>query len=212
MNCEFVADHMAKIVYAKLPRGVMAECRKHLFECPDCTDAVRGAEALALLRNCGSESVPEGLFDKLSSALQEPAAAEEPTRPRFWLGTGIGGAIAASLFAVAVTIGWIGPSPVEPTDMGEFTVSVYEPTVMNVAIEADRPLENASISIFLTGDVEIEGFWGQRELTWVTDLEEGVNRLSLPVVALDENGGKMVVRLEHPDSEQVYVVKVDASA
>ena len=212
MNCEFIADHMAKIVYAKLPRGVMGECRKHLYECPECTDAVRGAEALALLRNCGSESVPDGLFDKLSSALQEPATVEEPTRPRFWLGTGLGGAVAASLFVVAMTVGWIGPSTVEPTDMGQFAVSVYEPTMMDVAIEADRPLANASISILLSGDVEIEGYRGQRELTWVTDLEQGVNRLNLPVVALDESGGKMVVRLDHPQSEQVFVVKVDASA
>ena len=38
------------------------------------------------------------------------------------------------------------------------------------------------------------------------------HRLQLPVVALDASGGKMIVRLDHPDTEQVYVVEVDGSA
>ena len=83
---------------------------------------------------------------------------------------------------------------------------------MNVAIEADRPLQDATISILLSGDVALDGFGGEREVTWITNLEQGVNRLQLPVIALDASGGKMIVRLDHPDTEQVYVVDVDGSA
>ena len=214
MNCEFIANNMAKIVYSKLPRAKMADCRRHMFECAECLDAVRGAEALALLRNCGSESVPDGLFDKLSSALREPAEpeGETPTRRRFWLGTGLGSALAAALVVAAMTFGWISPPGVQSTDLGQFAVRVSEPTIMNVAIESDRPLQDARISILLSGEVEIEGYRGERELKWVTDLEQGVNRLQLPIIALDERGGKMIVRVDHPQSEQVYVVRVDASA
>ena len=212
MNCDYIADNMGKIVYGRLPEKQTAACRKHLARCAECTDAVRGAEALALLRNCGPQSVPEGLFDKLSTALQEPSQPESVARPRFWAGTGIGSAIAASLFMAAMTIGWIGPTPVESEHVADFAASVSEPTIMNVAIESDRPLQGASISIMLSGDIELDGFSGERELTWITDLEEGVNRLQLPVIALDPSGGKMIVRLDHPDSEQVYVVNVDTSA
>lgn len=217
MNCDYIADNMAKIVYGKLAPEELAYCRMHLFACSECTDAVRGAEALALLRNCGSESVPDGLFDKLSSALQAPAQepVHEPAPARagqFWLGTGLGGAIAASLVVAAMTFGWVGPQPDAPENIAQFAVHVSEPTIMNVAIEADRALAGASISILLSGDLELQGFSGEREVTWVADLEEGVNRLRLPVIALDERGGQMIVRLEHPDTEQVYVVNVDASA
>lgn len=212
MNCDYIADNMAKIVYGRLPDTEMASCRRHLSSCPECTDAVRGAEALALLRNCGPRSVPEGLFDKLSTALQEPSQPQVTARPRFWAGTGIGSALAASLFMFAMTIGWIGPSVVESEHVADFAVAVSEPRIMNVAIEADRPLQGASISILLSGDIELEGFSGERELTWITDLEEGVNRLQLPVIALDPSGGKMIVRLDHPDTQQVYVVNVDTSA
>lgn len=213
MNCDYIADNMAQIVYSRLSDADMAECRKHLFECSECTDAVRGAEALALLRNCGPQSVPDGLFDKLSSALQEEAVpSPESARPKFWAGTGLGGVLAASLFMAAMTIGWIGPSAVESDDIAQFAVNVSEPTMMNVAIEADRPLQGATISILLSGDVQLDGFGEEREITWITNLDEGVNRLQLPVIALDPSGGKMIVRLDHPDTEQVYVVNVDGSA
>jgi hypothetical protein len=213
MNCDYIADNMAKIVYGKLPREELAECRRHMFDCAECTDAVRGAEALALLRNCGSESVPDGLFDKLSSAFQEPAPAGTPARRRtFWLGSGLGGAIAASFLVAAMTVGWIGPAIPENAHVAQFAVNVSEPTIMNVAIEADRQLVGASISILLSGDLELDGFSGEREVTWIADLEEGINRLQLPVVALDADGGKMIVRLDHPDTEQVYVIEVDTTA
>jgi hypothetical protein len=210
MNCDYIADHMAGIVYDRLPRPEMAECRKHLQRCPECLDAVRGAEALALLRNCGSANVPDGLFDKLSSALQEPPQAEE-SRPRISMGSSIGGFFAAALFALALGIGWVSPSNEYSQDIADFTVSVSEPDVMHIAIEADRPLENAAISIMLSGDVQLHGYT-EREITWRADLDAGVNRLQLPVIANDVGGGKMVVRVNHPLSEQVYVVRVNTTA
>ena len=217
MNCDYIADNMAKIVYGKLAQEELAYCRMHLFDCSECTDAVRGAEALALLRNCGTEAVPDGLFSKLSSALQEPAQEPVPEQTsarsgQFWLGTGLGGAIAASLLVAAMTFGWVAPPADEPENIAQFAVHVSEPTIMNFAIEADRALAGANISILLTGDLELQGFSGEREVRWVADLEEGVNRLQLPVIALEESGGQMIVRLEHPDTEQVYIVNVDASA
>ena len=69
-----------------------------------------------------------------------------------------------------------------------------------------RALPGAEISILLTGNVEVQGFGHRRELKWSDDLDAGVNQLSLPLVASGEGGGQMVVRLSHPDSEQLFVI------
>ena len=212
MNCDFIADNMAQVVYARLPKEKMAQCRRHLFTCSECADAVRGAEALALLRNCGQRAVPEGLFDKLSSALQEPSQDLASSGKRVWAYAGLGSVLAASLLVAVMGIGWVGQDVDESEYVAQFAAAVSEPTIMNVAIEADRPLQDATISILLSGDVALDGFGGEREVTWITNLEQGVNRLQLPVIALDASGGKMIVRLDHPDTEQVYVVDVDGSA
>ena len=79
---------------------------------------------------------------------------------------------------------------------------------MNIAIEADKLLQDAEISILLSGDVEIDGFGERHEVSWTDDLEPGVNQLTLPVRAIGDRGGQMVVRLSHPDSEQIFVVQL----
>jgi hypothetical protein len=173
-------------------------------------DVQRGAEALELLKNRDTGDVPAGLFDKV---LQAGAQAPQRivTDRRFWQGAGFGGLIAASLFAVALVAGW-GTQPVsDAADVSEFVVTVGEPRNMDIAIETDRALQGATISILLSGGVELDGYASQRELTWVSDLDAGINRLSLPVLATNRAGGQMVVRLSHPDSEQVFVVRLKAA-
>jgi hypothetical protein len=79
---------------------------------------------------------------------------------------------------------------------------------MNIAIEADRPLQDAQISILLSGDVEVDGYVDRRELSWTDDLEPGVNQLTLPIRAIGERGGQLVVSLSHPESVQIFVVQL----
>jgi hypothetical protein len=124
------------------------------------------------------------------------------------MGTAFGGAVAASLFAIAFSLGWTGAEQDPAKSTAEFIVALGEPRQMNLAFETDRPLDGATISILLSGDVEIEGYGLQRELTWSEDLEAGVNRLSIPVLASGLNGGQMIVRMTHPMSEQVFVINL----
>ena len=62
--------------------------------------------------------------------------------------------------------------------------------------------------LHLAGSVEIDGYGPQRELSWSEDLNAGVNRLSLPIIANGFEGGQIIVRLEHPLSQQVFVVQL----
>lgn len=210
MNCEQISANVAELIAGALPPADAAECRRHLAGCRECTDALAGAEALALLRGRGAGAAPPELFDNLLDGLHE---AREPRRSgRFWPGAAFGGAVAASLIAVALVLGWIGMPAGSVPDVAEFQVVLGEPRNMALAIETDRPLQDARISIMLDGGVELEGYGERRELTWTSDLKAGVNRLSLPVVAVDSKGGRVVVRLSHPHSERLFVVRLRTSA
>lgn len=209
MNCKAVTNHMPGLIAGKLSAELLADCERHLRQCPDCQDALRGAEALALLRNRPAQRAPEGMLSRIASELDAVPAAQR--RRGFWLGTGFGGAVAATLLALALGLGLLGPAVEESNGIAEFVVALGEPRDMNIAIETDRALAGANISIMLAGGIELDGYGNRRELNWVTDLEAGVNRLRLPVLAIDPAGGQMVVRLEHPDSEQVFVVNLRAA-
>jgi hypothetical protein len=170
-------------------------------------DARRGAEALATLKNQEVGNVPDGLFDRIVGAATRSPSRQREAR-RFWLGTGFGAAIAASIFAVAVTLGWFGGPSASDPGAAQFQVVLNEPRQMDIAIETDQALTGATIRILMAGSIEIEGFSGQREISWVEDLDAGVNRLSLPIVATGDEGGQVVVRLTHPNSEQLFVVNL----
>ena len=173
--------------------------------------ALRGSEALAELRRRETNVPSDELFRQVVAIAT--SGSEQPIRQqRFWLGAAFGGAIAASLFAIVMFFGGteIGQGPVSFT--AEFVVTLDEPRQMNLAFETDRLLLGAQISIVLSGDVEIAGYGMQRELTWSEDLDVGVNRLTLPLIASSPDGGQMVVRMTHPLSEQVFVINLPAES
>jgi len=151
--------------------------------------------------------VPADLFERTIRNVTRRSAAPSGTG-RFWLGAGFGGAIAASLLLAAMSLGWLSPPAAHPTPANEFVVAIGESRDMNIAIDTDRALRGATISILLAGDVELDGFGTRRELTWNTDLQAGINKLTLPVRAVGSDGGQLVVRMTHPQSEQVYVVNL----
>ena len=170
-------------------------------------DALRGTEALVTLKNQDVGNAPDGLFDRIVSTASRTSSPHHETR-RFWLGTGFGAAVAASIFALAVSFGWFGETITSDSGTAQFQVALDEPRQMDIAIETDQALTGATISILVAGSIAVDGFNGQREISWVEDLDAGVNRLSLPVVATGSEGGQMVVRLSHPNSEQVLVVNL----
>jgi len=188
-----------------LPEEQRRSCMNHIATCEECADALQGAIAMQTVHSQHAESAPEGMFERVMSRTLA-ATERQAAGQRFWLGAGFGGAIAASLLAVAFALGMLA-IPEQP-DVAEFYVSMDESRPMHVAIEADRPLANATISILLSGDVEIEGFGDRRELSWTDDLNAGTNKLTLPMRAVGVEGGQMVVRLSHPDSEQLFVVQL----
>jgi len=205
VSCNLDKDRIRALACGSLDGEERNRTLAHINSCDDCRLALRGAEALAELAVRDVGAPPTGLFEAvLDNAVSQPAP--EPRDQRFWAGAGFG-AIAASLIAVALFFGWTDSH--EPTAVApEFIVSLEEPRQMSLAFETDRVLEGATITILLSGSVEIDGYGSRRELSWTENLEAGVNRLSLPVIASGIEGGQMVVRLQHPQSEQVFVVRL----
>lgn len=205
MNCEAVADRIPAIAAGTLRDEEQQACMHHIAGCDACRFALQGAMAMRTVRSLPKETAPDGLFERVMARAAESGTRRQSGR-RFWLGAGFGGAIAASLLAAAVALGLLA-IPEQPA-VAEFHVSTTEARPMHVAIEADRPLDGATISILLSGDVRIDGYGDRRELVWTDDLHAGINKLTLPLIAIGDEGGQMVVRLDHPDSDQLFVVQL----
>ena len=122
-----------------------------------------------------------------------------------------GAAAAAAVAALAVGIGSLrsGESSVA---VPEVRLALNRPSEVTVTLDSPEPLVNAEVRVELRGAVALEGYAGQRELRWSTDLDRGINQLTLPVVAIDATGGQVLVEVTHGDKRRTFVLDVRTAA
>lgn len=106
-----------------------------------------------------------------------------------WIGAAIGGALATLVTLMLL-------SPLEPQPPG-ITLALNEMRDIDVLIDSERALEDATIRIVASGSVALDGFENEREIGWQTHLAQGSNMLSLPVVARSKGTGQLVAVIEH---------------
>jgi hypothetical protein len=122
----------------------------------------------------------------------------------------VGGALAAGV-AVAVTVWWLQPGTPGVTANPQVLLALHEVRPVNVSLDSPESLQGAEIHIVLTGAIGLEGYAEQRELRWVTDLDRGLNQLTLPLVALGPSGGQVMVEVQHGDKRRAFVVDVQTT-
>jgi hypothetical protein len=91
-------------------------------------------------------------------------------------------------------------------------LAINEERDVDVALSSPEPLSNAEIHVAVSGDIGLRGFAEQRELRWRTDLDRGVNQLTLPIIALGPHGGQVLVEIQHGDKRRAFVVDVRTTA
>lgn len=132
-------------------------------------------------------------------------------RPATWWG---GLAAAAAAAAVAILL-WGGPQDgfVDPEPAAaEFTLALYEPREIAIAIDADRAMAGARVTVRVEGGVELVGFPDTPELSWETDLEAGTNMLALPVLAYSVETGRLTALVEHDERRQQIELTLQGTA
>jgi hypothetical protein len=109
-----------------------------------------------------------------------------------WVGAALGGAVAATLTLVLLRpVGSGEPQPLA------IALTLHEARDIDVLIDSERALKNATIHVAASGSVALDGFDDEQEIGWHADLERGSNLLSLPVVARSAGKGRLVAIVEH---------------
>jgi len=205
MNCEDVIEQLVETeedALSVLERGKLVA---HLADCKSCQDALRGANALRMVRNQAVRTAPEGLFDRVMTRATR-STISGAKRSQFWTGAAFGGLLAAGIAIAVVTLSTFEAPSSSLPEVPVITMALGEQQEVNIAIDAAKDLPGTTVNVTLSGGFEIVGFGMQRELSWITDLEKGVNRLALPLLAVDDTGGHLVVRLQHEGTMRIFRV------
>jgi hypothetical protein len=181
---------------------------EHLAACEECRAALTAVDALHELRKARFPQPSADAIARTVRAAMSNGRASYPGFRGFWAGLAVGAA-AAGIVAIA----WL--TMTVPQDQPEATVpevrmALHQMQRVSIAIESPEALSAASIHVSLRGAIDIEGFEGLRDIRWTTDLERGINELTLPVVALAQGGGQLIVEVHHGDRRKTFLVDVHA--
>jgi anti-sigma factor RsiW len=214
MNCENFAIRIDDFVDGSVEGAERSAAEAHIAECPACARQVGQARRLREhLRALARRDVPVRDAGYFSQAIARAAAdGSRHLRYRYWL-RGFGSAIAAGAAIFAVTLMFLQPPQGIDTDPGMPTVAMTleEVRTVNLVFASAQALDDATLTVTLPDGVEIYGFEGQREITWMTSLSEGRNVLPLRLIATTPVGGELLATLRHEGDDRTFRLKVEVS-
>jgi ferric-dicitrate binding protein FerR (iron transport regulator) len=204
MRCE---DAIETIRGAATAASVeLREARTHAESCDDCRAAQRALDALREIRN-----EPEPAFDERAVERAIDRAFRESPQRRyrrgFWSGMASGAALAAAVATMAVGISLFRGAD-DARTVPEVRIALNQRSNVTMTLETVEALAGAEVRVELRGALALDGYEGQRELRWSTNLDRGVNQLTLPVVASQASGGQVLVEVTHGDKRRTFVLDV----
>lgn len=207
MKCQDFLERMDEYREGSLSPFEQEAATAHLHSCTRCEQYVARAQTLRhALRELPVAEPRREFFDHALAR----AVAPQRRQPAWWT-YGISVALAASI-ALWIGANWL-PRETSPSErLAAVTISLHEPKTVQLAFNAASELEQATLSIRLPDGIEVDGFPGEREIRWETNLARGVNVLSLPLVAKAPSSGALLARLEHGERATEIAVPVRVSA
>ena len=209
MTCKHLNDNLDDFIDNALSEVDMAEASKHIVTCDDCQTLVSEARALqALLKEYGYTDVATPTAEFFDQTLIRAAhRGGRQQRKQSWL-KGFGSAIAVGV-AVWVVSGLFFSTPEFPeSNIPSVTMALEEPRTVNLVFASTSDIVDATLTVILPEGIEIDGFDGQQEISWVTSLTAGRNVLPLKLIATSPHGGEILATLQHNQDDRTFRLRV----
>lgn len=165
-------------------------------------------EVLELLQDYPAPAADGGFYERALLRATHEGSRRQRNR---WMMTGFGAAVAATIAAWVIGGMLLGEPqlPDAESAIPGVTIALAEPRTVNLMFASRTALDSATLTVTLPDGIELDGFPGQREITWETSLSEGKNVLPLTLVAVTPAGGELLARLEHKDRDRTFRLRVE---
>jgi len=212
MTCTQLTENLDAYVDGLMDQAQSAVLAAHLGCCDDCQQALAREQALrGSLKDYGRFSMPHPDATFFDRALAKAAHNGTRRQRDRWIMTGAGGAIAAGL-VLWMLGGMFLKTPELPQPYPVIAMTLEEPRTLNLVFSSATALANATLTVVLPQGVEVAGFAGQRQITWMTSLTEGKNILPLTLIATSPQGGELMATLRHAGDDRTFRVQVTVNS
>lgn len=165
-------------------------------------------EVRKLLQDYPAPTPDEGFYERALVRATHEGSKRQRNR---WMMTGFGAAVAATIAAWVIGGVLLNEPQLPEADapIPGVTIALAEPRTVNLVFASATALDSATLTVTLPDGIELDGFPGQREITWETSLSAGKNLLPLTLLAVTPTGGELLARLEHEDRDRTFRLRVD---
>ena len=223
MNCTDIHNLLDDALDGQLTGTEREALDAHLVSCTDCRQRVHEEQSLrSALRALPVEHASSGFAARALRHAVEVNCTRPQHKKSFVAGFAAA-AVAGFVFLFVGSIyypagdGGVGSSQ-SPTMLSdsrppaaEITIGLHETQRVKLAFSSSQAVQQVRISLTLPEDVELEGYPGKRQIAWLTDLEQGENVLTIPLIANSPQGGEFIARIDYGKNtnELHFNLKVD---
>ena len=199
MDCKQLQQCIDDYLDGTLPAGEQRLAEQHLAGCADCQAELNQIQDLR--HTLRALPVPAPSPDFTRRVLNN--ARQQQQRRQRLLG-GLATAMAASL------VMWIGvalfqPSPDAP-GIDAIAMGVSETREVKLVFNAPEDFQQVTLQLELSGNIELSGFAGRRDIEWQAALKKGGNTLVLPITATGHGQAEVIARIKHQGKTRIFRV------
>ncbi len=209
MICKQLTLKLDDYVDGQMDPAGTATLAAHIENCGDCRALFEDERQLReSLKDYGASRMPHpdaAFFDRALAKAAQNGTRRQRNR---WIMTGVGGTIAAGLVLWMLGGAFLNMPVAPEATIPSIAMTLEEPRDLNLVFSSATALANATMTVVLPPGVEVAGFAGQREITWITSLTAGKNVLPLTLIATSPQGGELMATLQHEGDDRTFRVQV----
>lgn len=208
MNCDNCINGLDQFLDGELDEASVHEIQAHCRLCVGCGAKLERKRKLRrALKAMPYQPPVEGFYDRV---LEQTVKTTQRNEVMYWTSAGLGSAIAASVVAWLVLVLPVDyREDIDSAQLPGVTISLNVEKTVRVSFESVSELPGAVLTVRLPPGVEISGYDTKKEIKWSTDVIEGVNILSLPIVVRSGFGGTVFARIEHSGKSKTFQFDVN---
>ena len=206
MNCQQVSAQLNDFMDGYLEPVVTQAIQGHLADCAQCGAMVAAEQKFRqALRQMEVPPPVPGFAERVL----ENAMHREKPRHGWWGGFSAGITVAVA-FMLLLFFGLPFKGAEKAIEqLAGVTMAVGAAHTIQMVVNVPQDLAGSTISLLLPEHIELDGYPGERQITWTTDLRKGDNLLALPVIGRQVGAGTLVARVEHENKRKVFEVAMD---
>ncbi len=190
MNCEQLNTQLDAFLDADSSIDLDG-LQQHVEHCDACQQRLEEARAIR-------QALREMPIEPASANFENRVLAEVRRQHRHHQShfiAGFGSAVAAGLALwFASTLFMPSTSPLATENIN---IAMHSVSTVKLMFEVPDALADVTLSIELPANVELQGYPGQQQLSWKTQLKKGQNILALPVLATEAGSGELIAQLKY---------------